>query len=66
MGGAPRQVSKVHERYIVRLGGYMDGTWLQHMCCTYSDILSLYFGQRDRWRFRGRRRDEDYVMICDN
>jgi len=28
---------------VMRVGGYMDGTWLQSMCCTYSDILSLYF-----------------------
>ena len=55
MGGAPRQVSKVREEicYSVRLGGYMDGTWLQCMCCAYSDVLSLYFGGRDELRFRG-------------
>ena len=46
--GALRQVSEVHEEvcYSARLGGYTDRTWIQLMCCTYSDVLSLYF----RWR----------------
>ena len=59
MGGAPRQVSKVHEeiRYSARLSGYMDGTWLQRMCCAYSDVLSLYFGRRDELRFGGSGRE---------
>ena len=59
MGGAPRWVSEVCEeiRYSARLGGYTDGTWLQHMCCTYSDVLSLYFGRRDELRFGGSRRE---------
>ena len=38
-------------RYSVRLGVYMDGTWLQLMCCTYSDVLSLYFGRVDGLRY---------------
>ena len=48
-------VSEVHEeiRYSARLSGYTDRTWLQCMCCTYSDILSLYFRWRDRLRFVG-------------
>ena len=29
----------------------LDETWLQLMCCAYSDILSLYFGQADGLRF---------------
>ena len=51
--GAPRQVSKVREEvhYSVRLSGYTDGTWLQLMCCAYSDVLSLYFGGRDELGF---------------
>ena len=54
MGGALRWVSEVFKEicYSVRLGGYMDRTWLQHMCCTYSDVLSLYFGGRDKLGFR--------------
>ena len=65
MGGALRQVSEVHKEICdsVRLSGYTDGTWLQHMCCTYSDILSLYFGGRDELRFRGGERDEDYDVL---
>jgi len=60
-GGAPRQVSEVCEEihYSVRLGGYMDRTWLQRICCAYSDILSLYFRGRDELRFGGGGRDED-------
>ena len=59
-GGARRQVSEVHKEvcYSARLGRYTDGTWLQRMCCAYSDILSLYFGGRDELRFRGERGDE--------
>ena len=59
--GAPRQISEVCKEvhYSVRLGGYMDGTWIQCMCCAYSDVLSLYFRWSDRRRFRGGRRDED-------
>ena len=67
-GGAPRQVSEVHEevRYSARLGGYTDGTWLQLMCCTYSDVLSLYFRGRDKLRFRERRRDKNWICdMCD-
>jgi len=51
--------------YSVRLGGYMDGTWLQLMCCAYSDILSLYFGWRDGLRFRGDKEQEGYHTYCD-
>ena len=60
-GGALRQVSEVCEEihYSVRLGGYTDGTWLQCMCCTYSDILSLYFRGRDELRFGGRGRERE-------
>ena len=38
--------------YSARLGVYMDGTWLQLICCAYSDIWSPYFGQTERrgWR----------------
>ena len=36
----------------MRVGIGSDGTWLQLLCCAYSDVLSLYFGQTDRrgWR----------------
>ena len=34
--------------YSVRLSVYTGGTWLQLMCCTHSDIQSLYFRQTDR------------------
>jgi len=44
-----RGSQEVH--YSVRLSGYMDRTWIQLMCCAYSDILSLYFRWRDRLRF---------------
>ena len=33
--------------HLVTLGIGSDGTWLQLMCCIYSDILYLYFGQMD-------------------
>ena len=57
--GAPRQISDVREEvhYSARLGVYTDGTWLQLMCCTYSDIPSLYFRGRDELRF-GREKGE--------
>ena len=32
---------------------HTDRTWLQLVCCAYSDILSLYFEGRDELRFRG-------------
>ena len=67
--GALRQVSKVREEvcYSARLSGYTDGTWLQLMCCAYSDILSLYFGGRDELSFGGRGRDENWICdMCDN
>jgi len=41
--------------YLARLGVCTDGTWLQLMCCTYADVLSLYFGQTDGPRFRQKR-----------
>ena len=65
MGGAPRWVSEVHKEihYSARLGGYTDRTWLQCMCCTYSDVLSLYFGGRDKLRFGESERELGCGMI---
>jgi len=42
----------------------MDGTWLQLMCCAYSDILSLYFGQMDGLKFRGDKEREGGIRLC--
>ena len=48
---------------------YMDGTWLQLMCCTHPDVLSLYFGRMDGQtgvRREGEKREElVFDMICD-
>ena len=35
------------------------------MCCTYSDILSLYFWQRNGLRFGGDKEREGYDTYCD-
>ena len=46
---------------------YRDGTWLQLICCAYSDVLSLYFGWVDGLRFRWdleRESNGNWVMIC--
>ena len=54
-------------RYSVRLSGYMDGTCLQLMCYTYSDVLSLYFrwvyGLRFGWN--PERERERWELGCD-
>ena len=47
--GELRWISDVREEvhYSARLSVYMDGTWLQLMCCAHPDVLSLYFRWKD-------------------